>query len=91
MTQTAIVINTNLAKPKHYQNPTLENRLLVALEHARRLTAMFELPNQEVAIAWETVEELRAEQVRQRATRKTPLALYCEANPSAPECRIYED
>lgn len=95
MTQTTIAVEptfetTNLVQQRQYCIPTLENRLQAALEHARRLTAMFELPNPEVAIAWETVDELQAEKARQQAAQKTPFELYCEANPSAPECRIYQ-
>lgn len=51
---------------------TLEARLQVALEHARRLTAMYEPGAVEVAIAWDTVEELWTAQRRQRT--QTPLS-----------------
>lgn len=91
MTQATVFTDTNLASSKYNSTPTLENRLQAALEHARRLTALFELTKPEVAIAWENVEELLTEKARQRAAKKTPFALHCEANPSAPECRIYED
>lgn len=68
---------------------TLEARLQVALEHARRLTAMYEPGAIEVAIAWDTVEELWTAQRRQRA--QTPFERYCSIYPDAPECRVYED
>lgn len=69
---------------------TLETRLKAALEHARRLTQMNGTRSIDVAIAWETVEELQAAQNRTPETSPSAFAQYCEANPNAPECRIYE-
>jgi hypothetical protein len=71
--------------------PSLDNAISAALEHARRLTAMYGTANTEVAIAWETVEELQVARSRQPQQAKTSLERYCDANPEAPECRIYED
>lgn len=47
----------------------------------------------ECAAAWDAVEELQAEASHQRAqtTPKTSLEVYCDDNPEADECRIYED
>lgn len=40
----------------------------------------------------DAVEELQAEASHQRqAKRKTSLEQYCDANPEADECRVYED
>ncbi|PSN19697.1 hypothetical protein C7271_05980 [filamentous cyanobacterium CCP5] len=72
------------------QSPTLETRLKAALEHARRLTKMSGIPNIDVAIAWEAVEELQAAQKRKPAPSPSAFAMYCAANPSAPEARIYD-
>ncbi|MDB9529155.1 Calvin cycle protein CP12 [Oscillatoria sp. CS-180] len=69
----------------------LENQLQAALEHARRLTIMNGTNNVQVAIAWETVDELRSAQSRQRAAVRSAFTRYCMENPEAPECRIYED
>lgn len=47
----------------------------------------------ECANAWDTVEELSAEASHQRekAPKKTSLEQYCDENPDALECRVYED
>jgi hypothetical protein len=46
------------------------------------------------AAAWDAVEELQAEasHQRERTTQaKSSLENYCDDNPDAAECRIYED
>lgn len=73
---------------------TCENRLQAALEHARRLTQMRGCQGANVAIAWETVEELRTAQ-RKRLLPSTPSCQvsfehYCSQNPHALECRSYD-
>lgn len=60
--------------------------LAVALEHARRLTAMYGTSNVEVALAWETLDELQAAQARKRGASPSHVDLYCAENPEAPEC-----
>jgi CP12 domain len=48
----------------------------------------------ECAAAWDAVEELQAEASHQRVVSdhvKTSLDHYCDDNPEAAECRIYED
>ncbi|MBD2104239.1 Calvin cycle protein CP12 [Leptolyngbya sp. FACHB-261] len=49
----------------------------------------------ECAVAWDVVEELQAEashqKQKQAQTQRTSLERYCDDNPSADECRIYED
>ncbi len=75
----------------HSPLSTSENRLKAALEHARRLTQMHSYQNVEVAIAWETVEEMRAAQLRQsEPSCQSAFARYCAENPYARECRDYE-
>mgnify|MGYP006268663269 CR=1 FL=1 len=72
---------------------TYETTLSAALEHARRLTQMNDGVGTDVAIAWETVEELRIAKARkasQPAETTSAFEHYCEANPEAPECRIYD-
>ncbi|MEB3268774.1 MAG: Calvin cycle protein CP12 [Leptolyngbya sp.] len=71
--------------------PSLDTAIAAALEHARRLTAMYGTDRPEVAIAWETVEELQTAKARRRQVQKSTFVRYCEAHPDAPECRIYED
>lgn len=47
----------------------------------------------ECAAAWDSVEELSAEAAHQKqnAPKKTSLEQYCDDNPDALECRVYED
>ena len=45
------------------------------------------------AAAWDAVEELQAEAAHQRQNQpqKTSLETYCDLNPDAVECRVYDD
>ncbi|MDG2992230.1 Calvin cycle protein CP12 [Candidatus Synechococcus calcipolaris G9] len=47
------------------------------------------------AAAWDALEELQAEASHQREEKKdehrTSLEQYCDDNPDAAECRIYDD
>lgn len=70
-------------------NP-LPNRLRAALEHARRVTMMYEEGQIEIALAWEMVEELTKAQRQQRASQPSNFEMYCLMYPEAPECRIYD-
>ena len=47
----------------------------------------------ECAAAWDAVEELQAEASHQRQNHppKSSLEKYCDDNPDAAECRVYED
>lgn len=69
---------------------SLETSFLAALEHARRLTQMYGIGSTEVAIAWETVEELVTAQHRQPKKSPSAFERYCSLHPDAPECRIYD-
>ena len=48
---------------------------------------------QECAAAWDAVEELQAEASHQKeaTSKKNSLEKYCDDNPEAAECRIYDD
>ncbi|MBE9113891.1 Calvin cycle protein CP12 [Nodosilinea sp. LEGE 07298] len=83
-------LTTTLSAQNTAIQPTLESRLQVSLEHARRLTALYGTDHVDVAIAWETVEELSNANSCRRV-QQSAFARYCEAHPDAPECRIYED
>ncbi|EDX86839.1 hypothetical protein S7335_4546 [Synechococcus sp. PCC 7335] len=70
---------------------TFENRLKAALEHARRLTEMHGYYSTEVAIAWETVEELETAKSRLPIPScQASFDDYCAENPEALECRSYD-
>jgi CP12 domain len=45
------------------------------------------------AAAWDAVEELQAEasHQKQKGPTKNSLEKYCDANPDADECRLYDD
>ena len=46
----------------------------------------------ECAAAWDAVEELQAEASHQKVNKpKNSLQQYCDENPEAAECRLYED
>lgn len=60
-------------------------------EQARE-TCSTDATSGECAAAWDVVEELQAEAAHQRQeTPKNSLEKYCDDNPDAVECRIYED
>ncbi|MEO0539053.1 MAG: Calvin cycle protein CP12 [Cyanobacteria bacterium P01_A01_bin.123] len=69
---------------------TFENVLQAALEHARRLTSMHGTSNINVAIAWETVEELQTAKANKSSLSQSAFERYCAAHPDAPESRIYD-
>lgn len=91
MTYTTTAPQSLAAPAKIAAQPSLDSQLKAALEHARRLTAMYGTANIEVAIAWETVEELQVAKARQKTATRSAFSQYCANNPEAPECRIYED
>merc|ERR1712060_607153 len=44
------------------------------------------------AVAWDNVEEISAEISHKKSAKKVdPLEDYCDDNPEADECRVYED
>jgi uncharacterized protein YgiB involved in biofilm formation len=47
----------------------------------------------ECAAAWDVVEELQAEAAhqKQKEAPKTSFEQYCDANPEADECRVYDN
>eukprot|EP00798_Chlamydomonas_sp_ICE-L_P031686 gene31686-6891_t len=47
----------------------------------------------ECAAAWDNVEEISAHMSHQKVKQsdKDPLDVFCEGNPDADECRVYED
>jgi len=49
--------------------------------------------SKECAVAWDSVEELQAEAAHRRSQEppKNSLEKFCDLNPEAAECRVYED
>ena len=62
-------------------------------EAARQVCSTEGDGSQNCAAAWDTVEELSAEasHQKQNAPKKSSLEQYCDENPDALECRVYED
>ena len=68
----------------------IDARLQEALDQARSAcTSNSESP--ECATAWDVVEEIQAEISHKRQNNhKNSLESYCDANPDADECRLYD-
>ncbi|MEB3358780.1 MAG: Calvin cycle protein CP12 [Synechococcales bacterium] len=61
-------------------------------EQARNVCDLEGASSEECAAAWDAVEELQAEAAHQRSKpQKNSFQQYCDDNPDADECRIYED
>lgn len=63
-------------------------------EQARAACDISGSDSAECAAAWDAVEELQAEAADKRATgakKKNSLEKYCDDNPSAAECLIYDE
>lgn len=70
----------------------IEDRIQAALAEARALSDRLGPTSSEAKVAWDVVEELQAEAGHKyQAPVKSSLQTYCDANPEADECRIYED
>jgi uncharacterized protein YgiB involved in biofilm formation len=62
------------------------------LENAREVCSTSGVNSKECAAAWDAVEEVQAEAAHQREAKgKNSLEQYCDENPDAVECRVYED
>ena len=71
----------------------IQDKIQKELENARAVCNTDGSNQAECAAAWDAVEELQAEASHQKEseTKKTSLEEYCDANPEAAECRVYED
>ena len=70
----------------------IQEKIEKELENARAVCNA-DSPTPECAAAWDAVEELQAEASHQRESHppKTSLEEYCDLNPDAAECRVYDD
>lgn len=64
----------------------LQERIEKAVQEARRLSSEGNTP--QAAEAWDEVEELYAEASHKK--QRTNFQQYCQENPEADECRIYD-
>ena len=72
---------------------SLKDQIKKETEQAREVCSTEGTTSGECAAAWDAVEELQAEASHQRQNNpeKTSFEQYCDNNPDAPECRVYED
>ena len=70
----------------------IKEQILVEVKQARDTCETSGTDSKECAVAWETVEELQSELSHQQQDKpKNSLEIYCDANPEADECRLYDD
>lgn len=72
----------------------IQEKIEKELETARETCDTSGATSGECAAAWDAVEELQAEASHQRGSanqNKNSLEQYCDDNPDAAECRIYDD
>lgn len=70
----------------------IQEKIQEELEQARTVCDISGSNSAECAAAWDAVEELQAAASHQRQVKpKNALEQYCDANPEADECRLYED
>ena len=61
-------------------------------EEARAVCDVSGSTSKECAAAWDAVEEIQAEASHQKQVKpKSSFEVYCDDNPDAAECRVYED
>ncbi|NEP80697.1 MAG: hypothetical protein F6K17_11350 [Okeania sp. SIO3C4] len=73
-------------------NNNIEEKIEQEREQARNVCDTSGANSKECAVAWDTVEELQAEASHQKQN-KSPSSLenYCDDNPEAVECRVYDN
>jgi len=70
----------------------IQEKIQDEVEQARTVCDTSGSNSAECAAAWDAVEELQAEASHQRQVKpKNALEKYCDDNPEADECRLYED
>ncbi|MBD2079385.1 Calvin cycle protein CP12 [Leptolyngbya sp. FACHB-17] len=69
---------------------TIKQRLTKLVDQARDACGTNGTMSDECATAWDAVEEVQAEISHRRLDGKGSLAAYCDDNPDAAECRIYD-
>ena len=71
----------------------IQEKIEQELKNARDVCSVEGNNTGDCAAAWDVVEELQAEAAHQREShpQKTSLEEYCDLNPDAAECRVYDD
>ncbi|MGF1488595.1 MAG: Calvin cycle protein CP12 [Prochloraceae cyanobacterium] len=68
----------------------IREKINEALVEARYICQTNGNNSQECAVAWEEVQELGKAINNKQKKKKNSLQEYCDNNPEAPECRIYD-
>ena len=71
----------------------IQEQINQELQQAREICDTEGKDSGNCAAAWDAVEELQAEAShrKEKTSGQTSLERYCNENPEADECRIYED
>ena len=70
----------------------IQDKIQDELKEARTVCDTEGSNSAECAAAWDAVEELQAEASHQRQSKpKNSLEKYCDENPEADACRVYDD
>jgi CP12 domain len=71
----------------------IQEKIEQELQNARAVCSTDGASPAECAAAWDAVEELQAEASHQKQSHpeQNSLQKYCEENPDAAECRLYDD
>ncbi len=70
----------------------LEAAILAAVSEARNICKINGDDSSSCAVAWDIVEELHAEKAHRQQNQqlKNNFEVYCDENPEADECRVYD-
>lgn len=79
--------------PAHKKSPQAQKVLEEALKEAEETCDDKGVKSAECAVAFDNAEEISAAIAHKKAdaARSDPLEQFCESNPDADECRIYDD
>lgn len=70
----------------------IQEQIEQEIEQARAVCDIKGETSGDCAAAWDAVEELQAEAAHKRQVKpKNSLEQYCDDNPDAAECRLYEE
>ncbi len=70
----------------------IQDKIQQELAEARSVCDVNGSDSPECAAAWDAVEELQAEASHKKQVKpKTSFEQYCDENPEAAECRLYDD
>ncbi len=70
----------------------IQEKIEQELQEAREVCDISGSNSAECAAAWDAVEEPQAEASHQKQEKpKNSLEKYCDDNPEAAECRVYDD